>query len=140
MSLRASVQGIPGTVLFDSGAGISAVSSAFVGQHKLQVQPTQHASVTLADGSSVPVLGTTFVELTLQRIKLRVRCLVLQLSLDWTVILGEDWLKQARALLDYKTMSISGYANKSRPFVLRCSQDSEPLAGSSCDDLHTLVL
>lgn len=140
MSLSGEVQGVKATVLFDSGAVPNVISSAFVEQHKLAVQPSPFKAVTVADGSSVPVKGTVCVDVLVQGVKFRVLCHVLELSLEWTVILGESWLRQARASLDYAAPAIRGYTRKNKPFVLQCTKDTAPLNGSTCVDPSVLVI
>ena len=89
MALRGRAQGVLATVLFDSGAVPNAVNAAFVKEHKLSVLSSACRQVLLADGTTAPVLGSTFVDVEVQGVRFpRVPCIVVDLALDWTVILG----------------------------------------------------
>jgi hypothetical protein len=60
-------------------------------------------------------------------------------STEWDLILGEQWLRRARAVLSYGTKTVEGYTRKGRPFKLQCKKD-EPLASSTRQDLERLVI
>ncbi len=76
---------------------------------------------------TVPVLGTSFVNVDIRGVKFPgIPCLVLDLALDWTIILGQQFLQSAKVSLDYEHSIIRGYTRKSKPFTFRCSSDYEP--------------
>jgi Aspartyl protease len=134
------VEGHSATVLFDTGAAPNAVSAQFVEEHKFPVEPSVCQRVQLADGAFAPVPGFVFLDLEIQGTRFpRVPCLVVALSLERTLLLGEQFLKATRASLDFQYSAIRGYTRKFKPFVLRCALDREPLRGSSCDLLEIFL-
>ena len=59
-------------------------------------------AVLLADGTSLPTLGTVDVPITIQGYKETVRCVVLDLSDDYDIILGDAWLYEDAGVIDYR--------------------------------------
>ena len=62
------------------------------------------------------------------------------MSSDWCLLLGQEWLRQARAVINYDDLTVRGYTRKGKPFVLRCEKDKKPVAGSDCNDLDVLLV
>ena len=60
--------------------------------------------------------------------------------MDWTLILGNRWLRHTRSSLNFDDLTIRGYTRKSKPFVLRCTLLDKPLTGSGCIDPKLLVI
>ena len=59
-------------------------------------------AVTLADGSVIPALGIVDVPLSIQGYKETVRCVVIDLSEDYDIILGDGWLYDHAGVIDYR--------------------------------------
>ena len=143
MVFAGQVLGRDGHILFDSGAACNVISSAFVQQHALEVSPVGdvHPQLQLANGSRVNHLGQVMVSITVQGQRFtRVPCVVLDLAMDWTLILGNEWLRCCRAKLDFDEQTIRGYTHKAKPFVLRCQPLDKPFPGNLCQDLKVLVI
>ena len=91
---EASVAGKKVAVLLDSGASTSFATRSLVeslGSRLLQPIATRTAEV--ANGESAPVHGSAVLPLRLQRIRTRVRALLLDSLVPGVdMILGEDWL------------------------------------------------
>jgi hypothetical protein len=141
MVLDGQVQGVNGRILFDSGATCNVISAAFAKEHHIAVTAKKPADkLQLANGSVVEHLGFANVEATIQGQRLpAINCAVLDMSSDWCLLLGQEWLRKARAVISYADLTIRGYSRKGRPFVLRCAE-SKPVAGSDCQNLSVLVL
>jgi hypothetical protein len=141
MVLDGQVQGVNGRILFDSGATCNVISAAFAKEHHIAVTAKKPADkLQLANGSVVEHLGFANVEATIQGQRLpAINCAVLDMSSDWCLLLGQGWLRKARAVISYADLTIRGYSRKGRPFVLRCAE-SKPVAGSDCQNLSVLVL
>jgi predicted aspartyl protease len=88
--------------LFDSGASINYVSSAFARMHGLTVKPS-NTNVRLGTGDSVPAQGKVFVHVKLGDYQDRVECYVLDIVTDFQIILGDTWLNMVKAIFDYDT-------------------------------------
>ena len=56
----------------------------------------------MADGTSLPTLGTVDVPITIQGYKETVRCVVIDLSDDYDIILGDAWLYEHAGVIDYR--------------------------------------
>jgi hypothetical protein len=141
MVLDGQVQGVNGRILFDSGATCNVISAAFAKEHHIAVTAKKPADkLQVANGSVVEHLGFANVEATIQGQRLpAINCAVLDMSSDWCLLLGQEWLRKARAVISYADLTIRGYSRKGRPFVLRCAE-SKPVAGSDCQNLSVLVL
>jgi hypothetical protein len=142
MVLGGQVQGVGGQILFDSGATCNVISAAFVKEHHVPViAPTTTDKLQLANGSVVEHLGFASVEAEIQGQRLpAIKCAVLDMSSDWCLLLGQEWLRQARAVINYDDLTVRGYTRKGKPFVLRCEKDKKPVAGSDCNDLDVLLV
>ena len=58
----------------------------------LHAEPALEEAVLLADGLSLPTLGTVDVPITIQGYKETVHCVVIDHSDDYDIILGDFWL------------------------------------------------
>lgn len=144
MLFEGQVEGQNGRILFDSGAAVNVISAAFVQKHALEVTPrgAVHPQLQLANGTCVNHMGQVTVSITIQGQHFpRIPCVVLDLVMDWTLILGNQWLRRTRSTLNFDELTIRGYTlNKSKPFVLRCGPLDKPITGSQCQDPKVLVI
>ena len=143
MVFAGQVLGHAGRILFDSGAAVNVISAAFAKKHALEVTPRGdiHPKLQLANGTCVSHLGQVTVSFSVQGHRFtRVPCVVLDLAMDWTLILGNQWLRRSRSSLNFHELTIRGYTNKSRPFVLRCEPLNKPFPGATCQDPKVLVI
>jgi hypothetical protein len=77
------------------------------------------ARVRLADGSSIPSLGTCTATLTIGAFRSRVDLIVAPLSRQFDVILGNTWLKQHEAILNYGDDSVTLFRNQRKYTISR---------------------
>ena len=89
-------------VLLDSGASTNFISKKVLDSCGLQLRPTT-ATLVLADGNSSPILGTARVKLQLDGFHSHVSCLVTDLATDLDLILGNTFLTEFKAILNYYT-------------------------------------
>ena len=102
MEFDCAVAGVPGTVLMDSGAKLPFISAAYAHRVGLTVEKLQVAeTVHLPDGSTVPVLGKCHLKVRIQNYSGTVTCWVVDLSDGFSLILGESWLEQCKAVLNF---------------------------------------
>ena len=97
----AKVAGLPSTVLWDSGAINSFISSAFVQQHNLTVS-AQSVSVGLANGTTAQTQGLVAVKVKVQQYQTTVSLHVIDLTPGIDVILGDDWSQANGVVASYE--------------------------------------
>lgn len=141
MLFEGQVMHVGGRILVDSGASCNVVSTAMARQLELPITaPAPTTKLLLANGQTVDHLGTVVVSAKIQDVAFpSITCVVLDMSSDWDLLLGEPWLRRHRADVSYNSFSVRGYDRKSRPFVLRCEED-KPVPGSDCLDLDKMVI
>lgn len=87
-------------MLLDSRASADFISKKALDIGKLTLNPTK-ATLELADGSSSPILGTTYITLRIGAFRTRVSCFVTELSIDFDIVLGNPFLTRYKAVLNY---------------------------------------
>ncbi len=92
---------------------------------KLTLDPTE-ATLELADGSSSPILGTAEVSLRIGAFRMRVSCFVTELSIDFDIVLGNTFLTEYKAVLNYH-LGTCTLVQHDRAYTLR------PLSYSGAD-------
>lgn len=86
----------------DSGAVEPFISAAYVRRVGIKVHQLKAAkSVSLPDGSTVPVLGICHVKVKIQKLSGSVACSVVDLTEGFSLVFGETWLKQTHACLNF---------------------------------------
>ena len=96
----ARAAGLRASVLWDSGAALSFVDSAFVKRHNLATTATDRCA-ELADGSFHPVTAQVSLKLKIQASVTEVTLFVMDLIPGFDIILGDDWSKYNGVLADY---------------------------------------
>ena len=120
MQLTCTVQGVQGTlavgkVHLDTGASVHGlVNSKFVKLHNLTVTPATTESLILGDGSSVPTQGTIKMKLRFADFTRTVVATVADLADNFDVILGQNFLQQHKAILNFENNTISLVINDKR--------------------------
>jgi hypothetical protein len=106
---HANVLLTPANILIDSGATAPFISPECAERLQLPIRRTMPGSarVRLADGSSIPSLGTCYATLTIGAFRSRLELIVAPLSSQFDVILGNTWLKQHEAILNYGDDSVT---------------------------------
>ena len=99
--------GRPGVVLVDTGASAAFLSYDFAQRAHLPLKPCTLQSVTLADSQATPVLGQVMAPIKLGSYEAQVQAFVMPSVVEGVdLILGDSWLKQAGAVLDYTRMTL----------------------------------
>jgi hypothetical protein len=105
MQQLGSVAGAPAQILLDSGAeGYNYISTAFCRRVGLALHPSKD-SVTVkgVQDSSGVVAGVCSAVLSLGTLKMLVKFVAIDLPEAFDVMLGDAWLRQTKAKLDYAT-------------------------------------
>jgi len=99
---------IPVKILVDSGASHSFIDHAqYV---KLKVPLTNSVDLTstvMANGTHTPILGTCKINICIQGVVTRHSVYVCKNLPTFPLILGDDWLRANKALLDYDQCSVT---------------------------------
>ena len=105
LTYKASVQGLPCTLLVDSGASTLFMSDGFVRQHRLLTHPTEPVRVVMPDGhdyvSSRCVRA--HVKMGPYRDRLEFRIVPLRDDFGADAVLGAQWLHQLNPRIDWRT-------------------------------------
>jgi len=102
MLFDAHVGGARARVLMDSGASHNFISDAWVRRVGAHTTTAEGASITLADGGALESTQICTVNLSLTPQPHDVTCYVMTLAPTFDIILGESWLSQHGAVLDYE--------------------------------------
>ena len=102
MSFTTEIAGKPARVLLDTGASQCFINKAFCEKADLKsvAAPTPQ-KVQIAGGTDILTNSLCQVSFHLQGMGVTVSPLVVELPEDFTVILGDDWLRARSAVLDY---------------------------------------
>ena len=92
--------GIDGHILVDTAASHCYLSSSYVKRIGLHMKEN-NGKVVLGNGLEVDMEGTVNVHVKIQQYQSQVSCLVIKLSDDFDLILGDDWLNKHIAHVDY---------------------------------------
>ena len=121
MEFDCAVSGVPGSVLLDSGAEMPFISAAYAHRVGLTVDKLKVAqTVKLPNGSTVPVLGKCHVKVRIQQFSGTVTCWVVDLTEGFSLILGQSWLEQCRAVLNFGNRTCTLLKGRRR-VTLTCS-------------------
>ena len=92
-------------LLVESGSSAKVIPKEALDPGKLTLNPTEVAETEgtpkLADGSSSPTLGTVQVTLCMCAVSSLVSCFVTELSVDFDIVLGNNFLRRCKAVLHY---------------------------------------
>ncbi|KAI8468977.1 MAG: hypothetical protein J3K34DRAFT_386076, partial [Monoraphidium minutum] len=105
-------------VLVDTGASASFVSAAFARRHNLRWSGAG-STVSLGDDRSLPVLGRCSPKIFVQGYSQRVSLHVAELGQQFDIVLGDSWLRERRAQLDFGTRRLT-VRKGSRRITLSC--------------------
>jgi hypothetical protein len=90
----------PATILLDSGASHSFVSNSLAAELKLKMLRAT-GSITTADGHSTAIIGQCTCKIKLQQHTSVTPVYACALNDSFDVVLGDDWLTEHRAYLDF---------------------------------------
>jgi hypothetical protein len=103
----------------DSGASARFVSLSFVEQHKLRIKNTHNRwSVRVANNETVMIQGSVDLEINIQGYTDKIKFLVMPMTHDYDIILGNDWFLKRQVELSYGKMVATVHRN-GRKYVLR---------------------
>ena len=61
----------------------------------------------MADGSSIKIVGTVTVPVQIQSYRAKLPCYVMDMTPEYDIILGDRWLIQNQAAIDYGEQTCS---------------------------------
>jgi hypothetical protein len=117
MQFRGELAGAPAKILLDSGATLNFVSTQFAQAHGLSFTATTQA-VTLGDTAAVTVAGTCEVQVTVNGFKRKTKFYLMKLMDAFDVILGEPWLQESKAVLDWGKQQVKVLKGRKRLVLL----------------------
>jgi hypothetical protein len=117
---RADVHISDGKLLADTGATGPFMSPACAARISARVATSPSAStyITLADGTTILSHGTCKATISFGAFRAKTTFIVAPLSTQYDVILGNSWLRQHRAIIDYGNGALTLHKGK-RKFVIR---------------------
>ena len=100
---NASVAGLPSQILLDTGAQQNFVDRKFLEDNFLQYteSSSQADSVKLGNGSVASIYGKVTIHLQIRNYHTNMTLFVTDLSEDINAVLGEPWLRQSSAHIEY---------------------------------------
>jgi len=96
------ISGSAGRIKVDTGASHNFLRANFVQAAGIAITPSTH-NIELADGTLVQAVGTCKARVRIGRSNDILSFYVLNLSAEYDALLGEAWLKQRGATLDFAT-------------------------------------
>lgn len=130
MEFDCAVSGVPGTASLDSGAKLPCISSAYAYRVGLTVEKLKVAeTVHLPDGGTPTCVGQ---KVRIQNYYGTVTCWVVDLSDRFSLILGESWLEQCKAVLNFADHTCMLHKGRRRVTLTSstakdtCNTDSTP--------------
>ena len=98
----ATIAGLPGSMLLDTGAQENFLSSTFVEEHGLRYTPLSSAgTIQLGNGSAAQIIGKVTLSLSIRHYHTKVCMYVTELSPGIDVVLGEPFFREASAHIEY---------------------------------------
>jgi hypothetical protein len=103
----ANINGIPITLIIDSGASSSVVSKAFLDDHNIHIERPSTVTMTNINGIKTTPLGA------IDNFPITVGTITTPIKVDvtdaktYSVIAGNDWLMQVKATIDYSTANLT---------------------------------
>ena len=126
MQFPGKVGHTPAEILVDSGAGDSFISAEYAKKAGIRIEKAPGVQVTLPDGELSPVVGKCQVRVRIQAYQCLVTFLVTPLADHFDMILGEPWLLQHQAYLDYGSLCCVLRKGRKR-ITLSCSKPDKKL-------------
>ncbi len=118
MQFQGTAARVPCRILTDSGATHCYISKGFLERNGITYVPQQGREVKLADAKlTTPVLGTCRLSLCIQKHRSRVHFHVIDLFDTFDVVLGDDWLMEQKAVMDWQTKALT--VRRGKKVVLR---------------------
>lgn len=123
MMFQGTANGASATIALDSMAGMSFIDQSFARSNGFSCTPSEHI-VEMADGSLQTSTQTCMVRIQMRTVQgevvtYRHPCLVLSMSTDCNIILGDDWLIKSKATLVYATRECLVTTSKGEQISLR---------------------
>ena len=98
----ATIAGLPGNILLDTGAQENFLSHTFVEEHGLRFSPLQSAgSIQLGNASVASITGKVTLNLSIRQYHTKISMYVTKLSPGIDVVLGEPFMRASSAHIEY---------------------------------------
>ena len=140
-NLPCTIAGGKGTVhidaksLVDTGCGtLSLLSQKAASRLALKLQPCSE-TFALADGTPTQCIGQTTLRVTIQSHTFTVRAFVVNMNDAFDLILGQQWLKDHRAVIDYDQQTLA-VKKGSTSCTLRTPRNSKDNRAQAADTKH----
>nr|AAV31274.1 putative polyprotein [Oryza sativa Japonica Group]AAV31378.1 putative polyprotein [Oryza sativa Japonica Group] len=109
-----SVNSVPATVLFDSGATHSFLSMSFAGNHGMEVEDLRRPlMVSTPSNQALSLQRSPSVRIEIQGVPFLANLILLE-SKDLDVILGMDWLARHKGVIDCANRKVTLISNDGR--------------------------
>ncbi|KAJ9524664.1 hypothetical protein QJQ45_024262 [Haematococcus lacustris] len=133
MTFDAVVSNNPVTLLIDSGATHCFVSKTLTARLNLRARDDKQP-VVLADGSHGETQGICSIKFKLQGVIKTCSCFVIDMPLNYDIILGDEFLLAHKAVIDYgaRTCTIAGPYNRRVVLKPRTVTTQANTIGLSC--------
>jgi len=123
-----NINSIPATVLFDSGASHSFISQTFVRVHSIPLVAMKNPMLVNSPGGTMPAsYCCPSANLSLRGVDFPVNLVVLRTS-GIDVILGMDWMKQHRAVIQCKEKVVALTTPKGDKISVEVAVQAPPIA------------
>ena len=124
MSFVSQVAGVPARTLVDTGSAQTILTRTFAEAGGLKIQNCgEDENVILPDGSSLNVVGTARVTLAHHKYREQIRFSIVDLQIPFDLIIGDDWLTDHKAILQYVPSSVKSW-KQGKQFVLKGKKDT----------------
>ncbi|MEG0619308.1 MAG: reverse transcriptase domain-containing protein [Bacilli bacterium] len=136
MVLQAMIEETNVKCLIDSGASISIISTKLIDKLNMHTSDIVPFEVTLADGNKITITKCTNINLkfkTLSDIFFKIKLYIMELQRDSEkIILGTDFLKKHKCILDYQNGSFTLYGCKMELLCYDKAEGSDKKIGAIC--------
>ena len=116
-------QGLSFIILMDTGASANFISPQLLRRLQVECQPAD-AKLRLADDTEAPILGKVQLRLKIQQFSTVVWCYVTDLCKEFDVILGNTFMTEHNAVLNYPRLTVS-LTRHGKRFTLKAGRKTE---------------
>ena len=133
MLFEGTIDGVRCCTLLDSGASTNFISDADIERLRLVMAPTQ-ASLELADGNILPILGRVKVKLKMGAFHSHQLCYVTKLADPFDLILSDGFLTEHNAVTHFSE-KVCTLTRHGKPYSLRPTQFVPPPDSTDTDQI-----
>ena len=106
MKCKGEIEGIKLDVIIDSGAATCVISSRLMEKLHYEIDRPSIVIAVTADGNRIKSKGEIDVELYLEEEPVKATLQVIE-SVDETLILGNDWFRKMKTIIDWENKMMS---------------------------------